>query len=78
DYDLDDDEGTIWKNLNLLEIIDLENNIFKDDDDDQFMEISDNENELDNFIQDLESEEDYNPNELAQKYFDDIDEIYYY
>jgi len=42
------------------------------------MEISDNENELDNFIQDLESEEDYNPSELAQKYFEDIDDIYYY
>ncbi|CAG8479660.1 9950_t:CDS:1, partial [Cetraspora pellucida] len=59
-------------------IIDLENNIFKDDNYDQFMENSDNENELDNFIQDLESEEDYNPSELAQKYFDDIDDIYYY
>ncbi|CAG8663071.1 8810_t:CDS:2, partial [Racocetra fulgida] len=75
---IDDDEGTIWENLNLLEIIDLENNIFKDDDDEQFMEISDNENELDNFIQDLESEKDYNPSELAQKYFEDIDDIYYY
>ncbi|CAG8669029.1 20733_t:CDS:2 [Gigaspora margarita] len=33
EYDLDDDEGTVWENLNLLEIIDLGNNNFEDTDD---------------------------------------------
>ncbi|CAG8640949.1 42727_t:CDS:1, partial [Gigaspora margarita] len=35
------------------------------------------ETNLNNFIQDLEDQEDYNPSELAQNYLDDIDEIYY-
>ncbi|CAG8843506.1 6854_t:CDS:1, partial [Racocetra persica] len=44
--DLDDEQGTTWENLNLLEIIDLEMDTFKDTDDNQVIENSDNENEL--------------------------------
>ncbi|CAG8854570.1 22556_t:CDS:2, partial [Gigaspora margarita] len=78
EYDLDDDEGTIWENLNLLEMVDLENNIFKDSTNNQVTENLIDEDELNTFIHDLEDEEDYNPNEIAQKHFDDIDDIYYY
>jgi hypothetical protein len=78
DYDLDDDEETVWENLNLLEIIDLENNNFDDTDNNQITENLDNEDELNTFIQDLENEEDYDPNQIAQKHFDDIDEIFYF
>ncbi|CAG8800006.1 2078_t:CDS:1, partial [Racocetra fulgida] len=49
------------ENLNLLEIIDLEMNTFKNTDDIQIIKNSDNENELNDFIQDLESNKDYNP-----------------
>ncbi|CAG8782332.1 19253_t:CDS:1, partial [Racocetra fulgida] len=66
------------ENLNLLEIIDLEMDTFKDTDDNQIIENSDNENELNDFIQNLESKKDYNPSEIAQIHFEDIDEIYYY
>ncbi|CAG8697294.1 2174_t:CDS:1, partial [Racocetra fulgida] len=52
-------------NLNLLEIIDLEIDTFNDIYDNQIMENSDNENELNDFIQDLKSEKDYNPNEIT-------------
>ncbi|CAG8763565.1 9082_t:CDS:1, partial [Racocetra fulgida] len=50
-------------NLNLLEIIDLEIDTFKDTDVNQIIENSNNENELNDFIQDLESKKDYNLNE---------------
>ena len=78
EYDLDDDEGTVWENLNLLEIIDLENNNFEDTDNNQITEDLNDDEELNTFIQDLEDEDDYDPSQIAQKHFDDIDEIYYY
>ncbi|CAG8764084.1 37076_t:CDS:2 [Gigaspora margarita] len=66
------------KNLNLLEIIDLENNNFKDTDYNQITEDLNNNDELNTFIQDLEDKDDYDPSQIVQKHFDDIDEIYYY
>ncbi|KAF0544494.1 hypothetical protein F8M41_002823 [Gigaspora margarita] len=70
----------MWEDIDLLKLVDLENSIFQDTDNQKMIENSDDEDEtdLDNFIQDLEDQEDYNPSELAQKYLDDIDEIYYY
>ncbi|CAG8822694.1 25884_t:CDS:1, partial [Racocetra persica] len=65
---------TSWEGLNLLHIIELDNIAFQNLDETlQNIENLDNENELNSFIQDLESEENYNPSELAQKYFEDFD-----
>ncbi|CAG8806537.1 26880_t:CDS:2, partial [Gigaspora margarita] len=63
DYDLNEEEGTMWKNIDLLKLFDLENSIFQDTDNQKMKENSVNEDEsdLNNFIQDSEDQEDYNP-----------------
>ncbi|CAG8855024.1 45119_t:CDS:1, partial [Gigaspora margarita] len=62
-YDLDEEEGTMWEDIDLLKLIDLENSIFQNTDNQKMIENSDDEDktDLNDFIQDLEDQKDYNP-----------------